>query len=215
MSDPVADFLAREQQAMAELDDESGVEFGSMTGGGGGEGGVDMGSSSMGDGQADFSSIGDMNADLRGAGAGEDSRSDTSSTHTTSMMNGSMTSHVPKVEPEKMRKWREEQKIMLEKKDATEEKEQGEWRSSAKKELDEWYRTRADHLDKSKKANRKAEDEAAATRTSTGGHGGDWENISKLCEFNPKNAKNTKDVSRLRSLLQQLKSPSETNSNSK
>lgn len=32
-----------------------------------------------------------------------------------------------------------------------------------------------------------------------------WEKITRLCEFNPKNSKNTKDVSRLRSILLQLK----------
>ncbi len=35
--------------------------------------------------------------------------------------------------------------------------------------------------------------------------GAEWERITKLCEFNPKNAKNMKDVSRLRSMLLQLK----------
>lgn len=35
--------------------------------------------------------------------------------------------------------------------------------------------------------------------------GGEWEKICRICEFNPKNSKNTKDVSRLRSILLQLK----------
>lgn len=35
--------------------------------------------------------------------------------------------------------------------------------------------------------------------------GQEWERITRLCEFNPKTGKNTKDVSRLRSILLQLK----------
>ena len=35
--------------------------------------------------------------------------------------------------------------------------------------------------------------------------GTEWERIAKLCDFNPKSAKNTKDVSRMRSVILQLK----------
>lgn len=35
--------------------------------------------------------------------------------------------------------------------------------------------------------------------------GEEWEKICRLCEFNPKNSKNVKDVSRMRSILLQLK----------
>lgn len=35
--------------------------------------------------------------------------------------------------------------------------------------------------------------------------GGEWEKICRLCEFNPKNSKNMKDISRFRSILLQLK----------
>lgn len=38
---------------------------------------------------------------------------------------------------------------------------------------------------------------------STPGH--EWEKICRLCEFNPKHSRNTKDVSRMRSILLQLK----------
>jgi hypothetical protein len=61
-------------------------------------------------------------------------------------------------------------------------------------------------MEKGKKSNRKNEEEMNSARAKGGAAGGDsWEEIGKLCEFNPKNAKNTKDVSRLRSLLLQLK----------
>ena len=35
--------------------------------------------------------------------------------------------------------------------------------------------------------------------------GQSWEKITRLCEFNPKNTKCTKDVARFRSILLQLK----------
>ena len=35
--------------------------------------------------------------------------------------------------------------------------------------------------------------------------GGEWERICRLCDFNPKTARNTKDISRMRSILLQLK----------
>ena len=35
--------------------------------------------------------------------------------------------------------------------------------------------------------------------------GQEWDRVAKLCEFNAKAAKNAKDVSRLRSILLQLK----------
>uniref|UniRef100_A0A915AQI4 Clathrin light chain n=1 Tax=Parascaris univalens TaxID=6257 RepID=A0A915AQI4_PARUN len=114
----------------------------------------------------------------------------------------------PKVEPEKIRKWREEQKIILQKKDEAEERKKEEMRAAAKKELDEWYAQRAEQLRKTKAANRKLEQELLAERDSTEG-GAEWDRIAKLCEFNTKNSKNTADVSRLRSLLLQLKSRKE------
>lgn len=35
--------------------------------------------------------------------------------------------------------------------------------------------------------------------------GHEWERVAKLCDFNPKANKNTKDVTRMRSILLQLK----------
>lgn len=39
--------------------------------------------------------------------------------------------------------------------------------------------------------------------SSTPGH--DWERVCRNCDFNPKGTKNTKDVSRMRSIFLQLK----------
>ena len=35
--------------------------------------------------------------------------------------------------------------------------------------------------------------------------GHEWERVARLCDFNPKNSKATKDVSRMRSIFLQLK----------
>jgi len=114
------------------------------------------------------------------------------------------TSTVPKIEPEKIRKWRQDQKQRLEQKDLAEEKKMQDWRAQAKKELDDWYKSRRDQLEKASKTNRTSEQEFIVERDAAE-PGAEWERITKLCEFNPKNAKNAKDVSRLRSMLLLLK----------
>lgn len=87
----------------------------------------------------------------------------------------------PKEEPEKIKKWREEQKARLEEKgnesgrfyrrngiflkndtdksanffsDAEEEKKKEEWKEAAKKELEEWYKHHAEAINKTKATNR-------------------------------------------------------------
>merc|ERR1711976_975931 len=108
------------------------------------------------------------------------------------------------VEPEKIRKWREDQKLRLEQKDAEAETKKAEWREVAKKELEDWYKHREEQLEKSKKNNREAEAVFIRERDdSIPGH--EWERICRLCEFNPKAARNQKDISRMRSILLQLK----------
>merc|ERR1711976_526556 len=107
-------------------------------------------------------------------------------------------------EPEKIRLWREEQKKMLEEKDVESEKRKAEWREVAKKELEEWYKHRAEQFEKTKVNNREHEAAIIQERDeSIPGH--EWERICRLCEFNPKHSGNKKDVSRQRSILLQLK----------
>lgn len=52
--------------------------------------------------------------------------------------------------------------------------------------------------------NRAAEAELLASRE-TLASGLEWDRVTKLCDFNPKANKNTKDVTRMRSILLQLK----------
>jgi hypothetical protein len=110
-------------------------------------------------------------------------------------------------EPEKIKLWREEQRARLQTKDAEEENKRKEWKESAKKELEDWYKNRQEQLAKThsnnKVNNKAAEAELVAPRD--GANGTEWERMNKLCDFNPKANKNTKDVSRMRSILLHLK----------
>lgn len=60
----------------------------------------------------------------------------------------------PKEEPEKIRKWREEQIARLAEKDEQEEKKKKEWQEIAKKELADWYKNHEEQIAKTKAANR-------------------------------------------------------------
>lgn len=114
-------------------------------------------------------------------------------------------------EPEKIKKWREEQKKRLEDKDAEEEKKKEEMRNAAKKELEEWYQHHEELIAKTKAANRNAEKQFVAEVDDIE-PGTEWERIAKLCDFNPKVGRTNKDVSRMRSIILQLKqTPLKTN----
>ncbi|XP_003738861.1 clathrin light chain A isoform X1 [Galendromus occidentalis] len=113
---------------------------------------------------------------------------------------------VPREEPEKIRKWRGEQKKLIEQKDAQEEVRKKELREEAQKELEEWYVRYREQIEKAKQTNRElsknAEKEYVAEKSSKGE---EWEGIAKMCDFNPKSARHTKDVSRMKSMILQLK----------
>ncbi|CAB3362845.1 Hypothetical predicted protein [Cloeon dipterum] len=111
---------------------------------------------------------------------------------------------VMKEEPEKIRKWREEQKQRLEEKDAAEAEAIEKLRLQAKEELDEWYKNHNEAKTKTKASNRNAEKQFVAS-TDEIEPGTEWERIAKLCDFNPKSSKGSKDVTRMRSIILQLK----------
>lgn len=108
----------------------------------------------------------------------------------------------PRQEPEKIRKWREEQKRIIEQKDAVEEIRKEELRKEAQKELEEWYIRYREQIEKAKQANRNAEKEYVCEKSAKGA---EWEGIAKMCDFNPKSTRHTKDVSRMKSMILQLK----------
>lgn len=70
--------------------------------------------------------------------------------------------------------------------------------------LQEWYELQEDVVRKAKKNNRDSEKEFVQQRDSDR-PGEEWERVARLCDFNPKSAKGTKDISRLRSIILQLK----------
>ncbi|KAH8411167.1 hypothetical protein KR222_009258 [Zaprionus bogoriensis] len=108
-------------------------------------------------------------------------------------------------EPEKIRKWREDQKKRLEEKDLEEERKKEELRQHSKKELDDWLRQIEESISKTKLSSRNAEIQAASLENGSVEPGTEWEHIAKLCDFNPKVNKAGKDVSRMRSIYLHLK----------
>ncbi|XP_037033149.1 clathrin light chain isoform X4 [Bradysia coprophila] len=115
------------------------------------------------------------------------------------------TSPVVREEPERIKLWREEQKTRLEQKDLEEEKKKEELKEQARKELEDWYKHHEEAIAKTKSSNRNAEKQFVAELPDEMEPGTEWERIAKLCDFNPKSAKSSRDVSRLRSIILQLK----------
>ncbi|XP_060864526.1 clathrin light chain-like isoform X4 [Metopolophium dirhodum] len=115
---------------------------------------------------------------------------------------------IEREEPEKIKKWREEQKTRLEEKDADEEKKKEELRLVAKSELEEWYKIHKEQIAKTKDVNRESAINAEKQFVAESDEiepGTEWDRISKLCDFNPKSSRASKDVTRMRSIILQLK----------
>ncbi|XP_044731131.1 clathrin light chain isoform X3 [Chrysoperla carnea] len=193
--DPAAEFLAREQDQLAGLEDE--LKPASTT----------IPTASQDDSQTSDSVKGEHSGsfemiDNLGQPESESVQNINSATPSPPM------NKVVKEEPEKIKKWREEQKKRLEEKDAEEEKKKEEWREIAKKELEDWYRHHEEQIAKTKAANRESAKNAEKQFVAEVDEiepGTEWERIAKLCDFNPKASKTSKDVSRMRSIILQLK----------
>jgi len=107
-------------------------------------------------------------------------------------------------EPESIRKWKEEQAEEIAARDADSEVQKEEWKAAAKQELEDWYARQNDVLDKNKAGNREAQEDFLKEQSESK-PGQQWEKICKLCDFNPKSNRNSKDTSRMRGLFLQLK----------
>ncbi|VDN06039.1 unnamed protein product [Thelazia callipaeda] len=219
MSDPVAEFLAREQDVLAGIEDDSlgpltQLNNGAVDSNGGFSrtlnalfvvqilltNGSNFGLNRV----IGLNEVLDLDMDLHTFGGTINSNGfQRPNSNSYSPVNSLL-----KVEPEKIKKWREDQKIMLDMKDKDEERKKNEMKAAGRKELEDWYAQRAEKLAKTRIANRKAEEDFILDRDSAK-NGGEWERIVKLCEFNPKNSKNSSDLSRLKSLLLQLKTQKE------
>ncbi|KAG8226000.1 hypothetical protein J437_LFUL003059 [Ladona fulva] len=200
--DPAAEFLAREQDQLAGLEDELNPTPVPTVNGDTPLQTDHTGSFEMIDGfgqQDGFDPLGMSNENaVPEDSALTDIDNEFNSSAMTTMKN------TVREEPEKIRKWREEQKERLEVKDENEEKKKQEWREVAKKELEDWYRHHEETISKTKAANRNAEKQFVA-EVDEMEPGTEWERIAKLCDFNPKSSKSNKDVSRMRSIILQLK----------
>ncbi|XP_046844714.1 clathrin light chain A-like [Xenia sp. Carnegie-2017] len=179
--DPAADFLAREQDELAELGEDFQTNENAST-----------------------DDLGDLvgGTEDTSGGSVNDLSNDNDITAPLNSMSGS--SMMPEIEPECIRKWREEKAALLEEMDEKERSEQEEWIAQGKKELEEWYARLNEQLGKTKDNNRADEEQFIADRDETK-PGTEWEKVCGLCDFNPKGAKPTKDTSRMRSLFLQLK----------
>merc|ERR1712037_866208 len=87
--------------------------------------------------------------------------------------------YVAKEEPEFMRKWKQEQ--------------------------EDWYKRYETQLEKTKNCNREEETKYEGNEMNHIEPGSEWERVAKHCDFSAKAPGHTKDVSRLRSIMLQLK----------
>uniref|UniRef100_A0A8C5MDH5 Clathrin light chain n=1 Tax=Leptobrachium leishanense TaxID=445787 RepID=A0A8C5MDH5_9ANUR len=181
--DPAAAFLAQQESEIAGIENDEG--FGAALAGG-------QGSPELNDGVGFYDLVttpvnGDLYEESNGDGYAAIAHADRLTQ-----------------EPESLRKWREEQKIRLEELDVASKVTEQEWREKAKKDLEEWYQRQGEQIEKNKVSNR-ASDEALVSETKEDETGTEWERVARLCDFNPKSSKQSKDVSRLRSVLISLK----------
>lgn len=175
--DPAADFLAREQDQLAGLEDELETSAPPPV------------ISSSSNGLDDFVEVPSASAfDANGL-------LDEEPVQTTVFKQ-------EREEPEKIKLWREEQKKRLEEKDAEEEMKREEMMKIAKKELEDWYKNHEEQIAKTKAANRNAEKALARGSESGVEDGNEWARVAELCDFGPKRGR---DVARLRSIVLQLK----------
>ncbi|CAB4015958.1 Clathrin light chain A [Paramuricea clavata] len=180
--DPAAEFLAREQDELAEL----GEDFQTEENGDAGE-------------QDDTGDLIGGTEDVGGPAI--NGFDDDDDPLPSSMSGGNL---VPEIEPECIRKWKEEKAALLEEMDEKERQDQEDWIAQGKKELEEWYARTNEQLGKTQENNRADEEQFIAERDETK-PGSEWEKVCRMCDFNPKGTKPTKDTSRMRSILLQLK----------
>jgi len=199
--DPAAEFLAKEQEELGEIGEDLGIH---SSGGQPIESGEAI--QAFKEEEAVFDIFGDgIQAEIPVAATGPNYAAFASDDQVQGMTSG-MSGMTMREEPECIKKWKEEQEQMLKKKDADEEQKKEELRVKAAQELADWYKQYEEQLAKTRKAN-KEQEEAVTAGTEVNGivPGQEWERVSKHCDFSAKAPGHTKDVSRMRSILLQLK----------
>ena len=109
--------------------------------------------------------------------------------------------YVAKEEPEFMRKWKEEQKERLEKKDQEETAAMEELKVKAKQELEDWYKRYETQIEKTKSSNREEETKYEGNEMNHIEPGSEWERVAKHCDFSAKVRRETECYLRLKKLI--------------
>merc|ERR1712055_550586 len=198
--DPAAEFLAKEQEELGEIGEDLGLappqEISAFKE------------------ESDFTSN-DLQPEATYSGLEEFEAAPVSAMDggiflaqdTEGISSGMSNMNIAREEPEFLKKWKVEQEERLKKKDEDEEVMKEKLRLQARQELEDWYTRYEAQLEKTKSTNREAESDFVAE---VGGMnhvepGSEWERVSKHCDFSAKAPGHTKDVSRMRSILLQLK----------
>ncbi|CAB3398141.1 unnamed protein product [Caenorhabditis bovis] len=215
MSDPVADFLAREQNMFADFDGAPPAEAPAVAA----PVGDDFGDlqAAVADVPAHTDSGVDLSAfaedapvvDIPAVVAPQPEEPLVNGNHGSIASRGSskgpspVLSTVPKIEAENIRLWKEQQKKILEEKDALEEKKKEELRANAKKELEDWYKQREKTLSLIHEENLKNEKANQEMFVKQQDGEAQWETVNKLID--QQKTKSGKDLGRLKTLLAGLK----------
>jgi len=198
--DPAAEFLAKEQEELGEIGEDLGLAPPQEISAFKEEG--DFASNDL-QPEATYSGLEEFEAAPVTAMDGGNFLSQ----DTEGISSGMSNMNIAREEPEFLKKWKVEQEERLKKKDEDEEVMKEKLRLQARQELEDWYTRYEAQLEKTKSTNREAESDFVAE---VGGMnhiepGSEWERVSKHCDFSAKAPGHTKDVSRMRSILLQLK----------
>merc|ERR1712029_375282 len=98
-------------------------------------------------------------------------------------------------EPVFITKWKDEEEATA----------MDELKEKAKKELEDWYKRYETQLEKTKSSNREEETKYETNELNGIEPGSEWERVAKHCDFSAKAPGHTKDVSRMRTIMLQLK----------
>ena len=209
--DPAAEFLAKEQEELGDIGADLGLGAGA-----GSAVAADTAQDAFGGGD-DFSAAAAPAAvpqDVLGGGDGDvnpfmaqEPAQDIASSDGKDIYAGMQTLSIKKdqEEPEFMRKWREEQQERLRKKDEDETAAMEELKQKAQQELVDWYKRYESQVEQTRSSNREEEGQHENTEMNHIEPGTEWERVAKHCDFSAKAPGHTKDVSRMRSIMLQLK----------
>jgi len=199
--DPAAEFLAKEQAELGDIGEDLGISPAASQPApelAGNDNFLNEGENDL------FSAAPPLSVSLSAGDENPFLLADTDS-QASELSSGMSKLYVAKEEPEFMRKWKEEQKERLEKKDQEEAAAMEELKVKAKQELEDWYKRYETQIEKTKSCNREEETKYEGNELNGIEPGSEWERVAKHCDFSAKAPGHTKDVSRLRSIMLQLK----------